>query len=190
MGRRGLLRSSQHRAHPDQRGLAFPGAHRREFFLLLTLGVIQDHPLEFGEHAVELRAGHVHRLQDAEHPGGLPFLLVPGIGDRRPGVLAADRPQHHFLSCLVHGQQDAQLIEGLLLASSLGYPYLFQIAKLVGVPYPPSALFFLAIAGLTLLIIELFAWVSKLNDRTRVLTQQLAILREQVERGQGTATEG
>jgi hypothetical protein len=120
MGRRGLLRSSQHRAHPDQRGLAFPGAHRREFFLLLVLGVIQDHPLEFSEHAVELRAGHVHRLQDAEHPGGLPFLLVPGIGDRRPGVLAADRPQHHFLSCLVHGQQDTQLIEGLLLASPCG----------------------------------------------------------------------
>jgi hypothetical protein len=66
----------------------------------------------------------------------------------------------------------------LLLASSLGYFYLFKIAGLVGVPYPPSALFFLAIAGLTLLVIELFAWVSKLNDRTRVLTQQLAILRE------------
>ena len=49
-----------------------------------------------------------------------PFLLVPGIGDRRPGVLAADRPQHHFLSCLVHGQQETQLIEGLLLGSSLG----------------------------------------------------------------------
>jgi len=64
----------------------------------------------------------------------------------------------------------------LLLASSLGYPYLFQMAKFVGVPYPPSALFFLAIAGLTLLIIELFAWTSKLNDRTRVLTQQMAIL--------------
>ena len=92
-------------------------AHRREFFLLLTLGVIQDHLLEFGEHAVELRAGYVHRLQNAEHPGGLLFLLVPGIGDRRPGVPAADRPQHHFLSCLVHGQQDTQLIEGLLLAS-------------------------------------------------------------------------
>ena len=70
----------------------------------------------------------------------------------------------------------------LLLASSVGYRYLFQIAKLVGVPYPPSALFFLAIAGLTLLIIELFAWVSKLNDRTRVLTQQLALLRERLER--------
>ena len=70
----------------------------------------------------------------------------------------------------------------LLTASSIGYPYLFKIARLVGVPYPPSALFFLAIAGLTLLVIELFAWVSKLNDRTRVLTQQLAILRERVER--------
>ena len=70
----------------------------------------------------------------------------------------------------------------LLLASSLGYRYLFEIAKFVGVPYSPSALFFLAIAGLTLLIIELFAWVSKLNDRTRVLTQQLAILTERFDR--------
>jgi hypothetical protein len=70
----------------------------------------------------------------------------------------------------------------LLTASSVGYPYLFKIAGLVGVPYPPSALFLLAITGLTLLLIELFAWVSKLNDRTRVLTQQMAILREQVER--------
>jgi hypothetical protein len=69
----------------------------------------------------------------------------------------------------------------LLVASSVAYPYLFEIASLLGVPYPPSALFFLAIAGLTLLIIELFAWVSKLNDRTRVLTQQLAILRERYE---------
>lgn len=80
----------------------------------------------------------------------------------------------------------------LLIASSVGYPYLFKIAGLVGVPYPPSALFFLAIAGLTMLVVELFAWVSKLNDRTRTLTQQLAILREQVERNSpGTgATEG
>lgn len=70
----------------------------------------------------------------------------------------------------------------LLLASSVGYRYLFQIARIVGVPYPPSALFFLAIAGLTLLIIELFAWVSKLNDRTRILTQQLAILGERLDR--------
>lgn len=75
----------------------------------------------------------------------------------------------------------------LLILSSVAYPYLFQIAKFVGVPYPPSALFFIAIAGLTLLIIELFAWVSKLNDRTRVLTQQLAILSERWEQERVTA---
>jgi hypothetical protein len=72
----------------------------------------------------------------------------------------------------------------LLLVSSVAYPYLFEIARFLGVPYPPSALFFLAIAGLTVLIIELFAWVSKLNDRTRILTQQLAILRERFDREQ------
>lgn len=77
------------------------------------------------------------------------------------------------------------LISGfLLLVSSVAYRYLFEIAKFVGVPYPPSALFFLAIAGLTLLIIELFAWVSKLNDRTRILTQQLGILSERFDREQ------
>jgi hypothetical protein len=78
----------------------------------------------------------------------------------------------------------------LLVASSVGYRYLFEIAKFVGVPYPPSALFFLAIAGLTLLIIELFAWVSKLNDRTRVLAQQLAILSERVNAERVTAGSG
>src|SRR6476646_7419163 len=74
------------------------------------------------------------------------------------------------------------VISGLLLvASSVGYGYLFKIAELVGIPYPPSALFFIALTGLSLLIIELFAWVSKLNDRTRILTQQLAILKERVD---------
>jgi len=75
----------------------------------------------------------------------------------------------------------------LLLASSVGYPYLFVLARFVGVPYPPSALFFFAIAGLALLIIELFVWISKLNDRTRVLTQQLAILHERVNRELGAS---
>ena len=51
-----------------------------------------------------------------------------------------------------------------------------------GIPYPPSALFLLAIFGLTLLVIELFSWVSKLNERSRVLAQQLAILRDSLDR--------
>jgi hypothetical protein len=70
----------------------------------------------------------------------------------------------------------------LLLASSLGFRYLFKIAELFGIPYPPSALFLLAIFGLTLLVIELFSWVSKLNERSRVLAQQIAILRDSLDR--------
>jgi len=33
-----------------------------------------------------------------------------------------------------------------------------------------------------LLAIELFSWVSKLNERSRVLAQQLAILRDALDR--------
>lgn len=70
----------------------------------------------------------------------------------------------------------------LLLASSLGFKYLFKIAELFGIPYPPSALFLLAIFGLTLLVIELFSWVSKLNEHSRILAQQVAILRDGLDR--------
>jgi hypothetical protein len=71
---------------------------------------------------------------------------------------------------------------GLLLASSLGFPYLFRIAELLGIIYPPSALFLLVIFGLTLLVIQLFAWVSKLNERSRILVQQVALMRDQLNR--------
>jgi len=73
----------------------------------------------------------------------------------------------------------------LLLGSSVGFRYLFKIAQLFGIPYPPSALFLLVIFGLTLLIIELYAWVSKLNERSRVLAQQVALLRDLLDRELG-----
>ena len=38
----------------------------------------------------------------------------------------------------------------LMLASSFGYKYLFRIAHFFGIPYAPSALFLIAIFGLTL----------------------------------------
>ena len=70
----------------------------------------------------------------------------------------------------------------LLIASSFGFGYLFKIARIFGIPYPPSALFLIAIFGLTLLVIELFTWVSKLNERSRVLAQQVALLRDSLDR--------
>ena len=70
----------------------------------------------------------------------------------------------------------------LLFASSFGFRYLFQIARIFGIPYPPSALFLIAIFGLTLLVIELFEWISKLNERSRVLAQQVALLWDRLDR--------
>jgi hypothetical protein len=70
----------------------------------------------------------------------------------------------------------------LLLASSLAFRYLFLIARLFGIPYPPSALFLIVIFGLSLLVIELFSWVSMLNERSRLLAQQVALLRDALDR--------
>jgi hypothetical protein len=72
----------------------------------------------------------------------------------------------------------------LLLASSFGFKYLFQIARYMGIPYAPSALFLIVIFGLTLLVIELFVWISKLNERSRILTQQVALLWDRLERSE------
>lgn len=69
-----------------------------------------------------------------------------------------------------------------LLASSVGFPYLLMIGQLVGIPHPRSALLFLAILGLTVLVIQLFAWISKLNERTKILAQQFALLCERLDR--------
>ena len=69
----------------------------------------------------------------------------------------------------------------LIATSSLGFPYLFRFAEFVGIPYPPSALFLLVIFGLTLLVIQLFASTSRLNDRSRVLVQQVALLQDELE---------
>jgi len=70
----------------------------------------------------------------------------------------------------------------LLLASSLAFRYLFLIARVFGIPYPPSALFLIVIFGLSLLVIELFSWVSMLNERSRLLAQQVALLRDALDR--------
>jgi len=78
----------------------------------------------------------------------------------------------------------------LLVASSIGFRHLFKIAQLLGIPYPPSALFLLVIFGLSLLVIELFTWVSKLNERTKALSQQLALLQDRLEAGRRVPVQG
>ncbi|HLJ23799.1 MAG TPA: DUF2304 domain-containing protein [Candidatus Acidoferrales bacterium] len=77
----------------------------------------------------------------------------------------------------------------LLLTSSLGFRYIFKIAEVFGIPYPPSALFLIVIFGLTLLVIELFVWISRLNERSRILAQQVALLWDRLEKSNAQRTD-
>lgn len=111
-----------------------------------------------------------------EHGQGLVFLITLVIFAAVMGLVLRRKITERF-AILWMG---ISLL--LLVGSSLGFRYLFKIAQVFGIPYPPSALFLLVIFGLTLLIIELYAWVSKLNERSRVLAQQVALLRESLDR--------
>ena len=80
MGRRHPFHGAQRPAHRQQRALVFAGAHERELVLLLVAGMIENRSLERGEIPIELRAGHVHHLQDSQGPGfGCPtHAMAPG----------------------------------------------------------------------------------------------------------------
>ncbi len=109
-----------------------------------------------------------------EHGQTFVLFLTLGIFFLVLGLIRKRKITEHFAVLWV------TISCGLLLASSVGFPYLFRIAVFLGIPYPPTALFLLVIFGLTLLVIQLYAWVSKLNERSRVLIQQVALLNDRV----------
>jgi hypothetical protein len=53
---------------------------------------------------------------------------------------------------------------------------LSQLADLVGIAYPPSALFVLASFFIILLLLHYSTVISKLSDQNRILAQRLALL--------------
>lgn len=56
------------------------------------------------------------------------------------------------------------------------------LAKLAGIAVPSNMIFFVAILLLLLTVYSLTASVSRLSEKTRRLTQEIAILRDEVER--------
>jgi hypothetical protein len=68
----------------------------------------------------------------------------------------------------------------VLLALASWRGALEQIAQLVGIAYPPNALFFVAFAFVLLLLLHFSVAVSRLTDQTKVLAQRLALLEERV----------
>ena len=55
-------------------------------------------------------------------------------------------------------------------------------AKLVGIAYPPAALFILLLLAIFLILIEFSRIISRLTDRNISLAQELAILKMEIEK--------
>lgn len=58
---------------------------------------------------------------------------------------------------------------------------LHAFARVLGIVYPPSALFLLVVAFLGLALLDAVITISKLSVRTRTLAQRLAIMDERME---------
>lgn len=57
-----------------------------------------------------------------------------------------------------------------------------QLAYALGFAYPPALLLMLAVVGLLLIIFQLSLTISHNSDHLKVLTQELGLLRHEVER--------
>lgn len=68
----------------------------------------------------------------------------------------------------------------VLLALAVWRGALEQLALLVGIAYPPNALFFVAFAFVLLLLLHFSVAVSRLTDQSKVLAQRLALLEDRV----------
>jgi hypothetical protein len=73
-------------------------------------------------------------------------------------------------------------VAALLLLLSAWNGLLTSAASLIGISYPPSALFAIAFGFVILLLLHFSIAVSRLHDQSKVLAQRLALLEERVER--------
>jgi hypothetical protein len=64
----------------------------------------------------------------------------------------------------------------ILLGLAIWKGLLERVAELVGIAYPPNALFLIAFGFVMILLLHFSLAVSKLSDQTRVLAQRLALL--------------
>jgi hypothetical protein len=54
-------------------------------------------------------------------------------------------------------------------------------AKLVGIAYPPAALFIILMLAIFLILIEFSIIISKLSEKNKVLAQEVALLKYEIE---------
>ena len=54
-------------------------------------------------------------------------------------------------------------------------------ARLVGIAYPPAALFLILVLAIFLILIEFSIIISKLSEKNKILAQEVAILKLEIE---------
>jgi len=69
----------------------------------------------------------------------------------------------------------------MMAGTSFLFPHYLKLAAWIGVVYPPSALFLLALLFLLIYTLYLSIAFSGLNEQNKVLTQELALLRLEME---------
>jgi hypothetical protein len=72
----------------------------------------------------------------------------------------------------------------VLLGLSIWQGFLKDLASLVGIAYPPNALFLVAFGFVLLLLLHFSLAVSRLSDQSKVLAQRLALLEQRQREGE------
>jgi hypothetical protein len=75
----------------------------------------------------------------------------------------------------------------VLLGLSVWGGLLEAVAELIGVAYPPNALFLIAFGFVMVLLLHFSLAVSRLSDQTKVLAQRLALMEERLRRHEAEA---
>lgn len=73
---------------------------------------------------------------------------------------------------------------GALIVLSVSRPLLDTLANLVGIFYPPSALFLVAVIFVLFILLHFSTVVTRLSQESKESAQQLALLRWQLEQTQ------
>jgi hypothetical protein len=69
----------------------------------------------------------------------------------------------------------------VFLVISLFRRLLDKFSYLVGIDYPPAALFLILIMGLTVILIHFSVAISELKEANKKLTQELGLLKKEIE---------
>ena len=69
---------------------------------------------------------------------------------------------------------------GVILVFAAWRSGLHDLSRALGIAYPPNALFVLAILFMLVLLLHFSTVISKLSDRSTILTQRLALLEDRL----------